>query len=49
MPWSVFVIGNGSNELLADRREGLAYLCENGTCQLPVESADALHELLVNR
>jgi len=38
VPRSVLVTGSGSSPLLLDRREGLAYVCRGGACQLPVSN-----------
>jgi uncharacterized protein YyaL (SSP411 family) len=42
MPRTVLVTGRGDSPLLAGRREGLAYVCRGGVCQLPVASRDEL-------
>lgn len=42
MPRTVLITGSGTSTLLAQREEGLAYVCRSGVCQLPVSSIDAL-------
>ncbi len=42
MPRTVVVRGTGASPLLAGRREGLAYVCRGGACQLPVASTEEL-------
>lgn len=47
VPRSVLVTGSGSSPLLIDRREGLAYVCRGGVCQLPVASVVDLETQLM--
>jgi uncharacterized protein len=42
MSASVRIFGTGTNPLLADRREGWAYVCRGGVCALPVSSVSEL-------
>ncbi|HVA71191.1 MAG TPA: thioredoxin domain-containing protein [Acidimicrobiales bacterium] len=42
MPRTVMITGSGPLALLAQREEGLAYVCRAGACQLPVASVEAL-------
>jgi uncharacterized protein YyaL (SSP411 family) len=42
----VLVTGSGSSPLLAGREEGLAYVCERGVCQRPVDNVADLAALL---
>jgi uncharacterized protein YyaL (SSP411 family) len=46
MPRTVMITGSGPLTLLAQREEGLAYVCRAGACQLPVASVDALEREL---
>ena len=46
VPRTVLITGSGSSPLLEGRRAGVAYLCRNGVCQLPVETVDDLAQLL---
>jgi uncharacterized protein YyaL (SSP411 family) len=39
---TVLITGFGSSPLLRGRREGLAYVCRNGECSLPVSSRETL-------
>jgi uncharacterized protein YyaL (SSP411 family) len=45
---AVLVPGTGTSVLLSDRREGYAYVCRAGLCQLPVTNAAALDAQLRN-
>jgi uncharacterized protein YyaL (SSP411 family) len=42
MPRTVLITGSGPLALLEQRKEGLAYVCRAGVCQLPVSGVDAL-------
>jgi uncharacterized protein YyaL (SSP411 family) len=42
MPRTVLITGVGTSPLLAGRREGWAYVCRGGVCQLPVDNVPAL-------
>ena len=42
MPRTILITGSGTSPLLADRDEGLAYVCRGGVCSLPASSVDAL-------
>src|ERR1035441_5498264 len=42
MPRTILITGSGTSPLLADRDEGLAYVCRGGVCSLPACSVDAL-------
>jgi hypothetical protein len=46
MPRTVLITGSGPLALLAQREEGLAYVCRAGACQLPVASVEALESEL---
>ena len=46
MPRTVLITGSGASPLLAQRSEGLAYVCRGGVCQLPVDNVDALEQEL---
>jgi uncharacterized protein YyaL (SSP411 family) len=46
MPRTVMITGSGPLALLAQREEGLAYVCRTGVCQLPVSSVEALESEL---
>ena len=43
---AVLVTGSGTSALLAQRHEGLAYVCRGGVCQLPVASVEELDAAL---
>lgn len=42
MPRTVLITGSGSSPLLENRRNGLAYVCRSGVCQLPVADVGQL-------
>jgi hypothetical protein len=46
MPRTVMITGSGPLALLAQREEGLAYVCRAGACLLPVASVEALEREL---
>ena len=46
MTSAVVITGRGASPLLADRLEGLAYVCRAGVCRLPVATVRELDGLL---
>ena len=42
----VLITGDGPSPLLEGRQPGLAYVCEHGVCQRPVDSVSELLNLL---
>jgi uncharacterized protein YyaL (SSP411 family) len=45
---AVVVTGSGTSALLDDRRDGIAYVCRDRVCQLPVDTVSALEVQLRN-